>query len=79
MCKFEVQHLSNTAWAFATVSRRDYSLFAALALSAEGHLSHLTAQDVANTVWAFATISFRDVRIMDFDRSRTPAFPTTFG
>ena len=46
---FKPQELANTAWAFATASRRDEKLFASSALAAERRLGEFNAPDVANT------------------------------
>ena len=60
---FKVQHLANTAWAFATASQQDAQLFATLARSAELRLGDLKVQYLANTAWAFATASQSDAQL----------------
>ena len=57
---FNVQHLANTAWAFATASQQDAQLFAALARVAELRLGDFKVQHLANTAWAFAATSQSD-------------------
>ena len=54
---FNVQHLTNTAWAFATASSSDAQVFAASARAAVLRLSDFHVQALANTAWAFATMS----------------------
>ena len=60
---FKAQNLSNSGWAFATVSQRDGKLFAALARTTEWYLSEFNAQGVANTAWAFAMVNHRDEKL----------------
>ena len=60
MGDFNVQSLSNTAWAFATASQQDAQLFAALARAAELRLGDFKVQDLANTAWACATADQKD-------------------
>ena len=55
MGEFAPQHLSNTAWAFATVCHLDETLFAALAKEAKQRRGQLFSQELANIAWAFAT------------------------
>ena len=56
--KFNEQDVVNTAWAFATVNRRDEKLFAALARAAERQLIEFNEQGVPNTARAFATVNY---------------------
>jgi len=58
---FDVQNLTNTAWAFAMAcwASDDLMLFAALARSAEQQASEFNAQNHANTVWAFTKVGYR--------------------
>ena len=49
------QELANTAWAFATASQSDASLFAALATAAEQRMGDFNPQALTNTAWAFVT------------------------
>ena len=46
---FNVQHLANTAWAFATANQPDAQLFAALARTAERFLGDFNVQRLTNT------------------------------
>ena len=43
MSEFELQHLANTAWAFATVSQMDEKLFMSLGRKAEQRVSKFIA------------------------------------
>ena len=63
MSAFNVQQLSNTAWAFATAGHKEASLFAALATAAERRMGVFNPQELANTAWAFATSGQRDVSL----------------
>ena len=60
MGDFNSQNLANTAWAFATASQKDLSLFAALAIAAQRRLGDFNPQGLANTAWAFATAGQTD-------------------
>ena len=60
---FKAQALSNTAWAFATASRSEAQLFAALARTADWRICAFKAQDLANTAWAFATADQKDASL----------------
>ena len=46
---FNSQELANTAWAFATVSRKDERLFTTLAAAAERRMRDFNSQELANT------------------------------
>ena len=50
--QFNVQDLTNTAWAFAKVGQQDEQLFKALAKMAEQRLDQFKTQGLANTAWA---------------------------
>ena len=56
MKDFIAQHISNTAWAFATVGQKNEPLFAALAKAAEQRMKDFKAQEISSTAWAFATV-----------------------
>ena len=50
------QHLSNTAWAFATAGHTSHELFHAISAEAvRRRLGGFNTQDLSNTAWAFAT------------------------
>ena len=46
--------MSNIAWAFATLTVSDATLFSALSRRAQSIIGGFNAQDVSNTAWAFA-------------------------
>ena len=50
LSEFIAQHLSNTAWAFATADWRDEGLLLALAQAVKLRLGKFGAQHVSNTV-----------------------------
>ena len=52
---FNLQGLSNTAWAFATAGQSAPALLDAIAVAAVPRLRDFNAQGLANTAWAFAT------------------------
>ena len=54
------QHLTNTAWAFATVGQKDKLLFTALAMAVQRRMEDLIPQELASTAWAFATLGQKD-------------------
>ena len=58
MRDFNSQELANTAWAFATVGRKDERLFSTLAAAAEQRMRDFNSQELANTAWAFAVANF---------------------
>ena len=60
LSEFKPQELTNTAWAFATVSHCDEKPVSALARAAKRLLSVFKSQELAITVWAFATVNHRD-------------------
>ena len=64
MGDFHAQVLANTAWAFATASQDDASLFAALATAAKQRLGDFNSQHLVNTAWALATASQDDVSLL---------------
>ena len=51
----DAQGLSNTAWAFATLKRRDAALFAAVARASSRKLDDFAPQNLANVAWSFAS------------------------
>merc|ERR1711904_108286 len=51
MGDFNVQDLSNTGWAFATVGQSDESLFMALARAAEQCLDVFNVQNLCTAFW----------------------------
>lgn len=54
---FSRQHLSNTAWAFATVGYEGGSLFlSTLARALTDRAAECNPQEISNTVWAFAKL-----------------------
>ena len=58
-----MQHLANTAWAFAMASQQDAQLFATLARVAELRLSDFNVQALANTAWGFAMAAQSDTEL----------------
>ena len=48
---FNVQELTNAAWAFATAGQSDEQLFTTLARAAEQRMIDFNAQVLANTTW----------------------------
>lgn len=53
---FSGQHLANTAWAFATLSRVHAPLLDAVASAALAKIAECTAQDLAQLAWSFAKV-----------------------
>ena len=53
VCKFNLQALANTAWAFVRVSQSQDLLFAVLAMAVEQRIGEFNPQGLANTAWAF--------------------------
>jgi len=53
---FNLQELTNTAWAFATADQHDASLFAALAAFAKQNMEDFSTECLASTAWAFAVV-----------------------
>eukprot|EP00439_Symbiodinium_sp_Y106_P075206 s829_g14.t2 len=54
---FNVQEMSNLAWAFAKAGIEAPELFAALAAAAHPRLEEFTTQNLCNFAWAFASLS----------------------
>lgn len=54
--QFGSQELSNTVWAYATLSIKDHPLFDAIAQAAIAVHHTFVPQHIANTVWSFAEI-----------------------
>ena len=63
MGDFTVQCLANTAWAFATASQSDVSLFRALARATERSVGYFIMQGLVNTAWAFVNSGQSDVSL----------------
>ena len=63
MSEFNAQQLANTAWAFATASQSDETLFAALSRAAEQRVSEFNGQSLANIAWAFVTAGQSDAAV----------------
>ena len=63
MKDFNSQTLSNTAWAFATVGRKDGPLLMALANAAKQRVKDFKLQALANTAWAFTTQGRNDKQL----------------
>ena len=59
------QHISNTAWAFATAKHASPALFDALAEASVQKASDLDPQAIANTAWAFATAKHASPALFD--------------
>ena len=59
-----MQHITNTAWVWATAKRLDEKLFTALASEAERRMGEINAHDIANTAWAFATVNLLDEKLL---------------
>ncbi len=57
--EFKEQHLSNTAWAFATAGHKAPALFEAIAQQAQGRVGEFVPQALSNTAWAFAVADAR--------------------
>jgi len=55
--KFNPQHLANTAWAYAKLTKRDARLFEAIAQAAEPILDNFKPQEISNMTYAFAKVS----------------------
>ena len=56
MNEFNVQHLANTAWAFATVERAQERLFTVFAKIVELRVGEVDAHSLANMAWGFAMV-----------------------
>jgi len=55
---FAGRNMSNTFWAFATLSRRDGPLLAALAAEARRKIHHCTAQDLSSPAWSCSQLAY---------------------
>jgi len=60
MAQFQLQELSNSAWAFAKLQLVDDPFMEAISAQARAKMSLWPAQELANTAWAFARLAVTD-------------------
>jgi len=63
--EFHAQHISNLAWACATIGILDRPLLAALSSRAISIITSFNPQDLGNTAWAFASLGVQDVPLLN--------------
>lgn len=78
--EFKVQCLSTVAWSFATLKRRNLTLFNSLAKELSMHVKTMKPQEMSNTLWAYAKNGYAQTELFQAigDNIVRQATPTDF-